>query len=69
MAVWYANRKWGIVYLILVALMGVARIYVGVHWPLDILGGAAIGILSAMIIHWAFDETRQKLEKHHLAAE
>lgn len=45
------NRRWGIWYLIFAALNGIARIYVGVHWPLDILGGAAIGILSGIILH------------------
>jgi undecaprenyl-diphosphatase len=35
---------------VLVILMGLARIFVGVHWPFDILGGAIIGILSALFI-------------------
>ena len=42
-AVWYRNRAWGGWYLALAVLMGVARIYAGVHWPLDIAAGAAIG--------------------------
>lgn len=28
----------------LAALAGVARLYVGVHWPMDLVGGAALGI-------------------------
>jgi undecaprenyl-diphosphatase len=32
---------------------GYARIYVGVHYPLDILGGAAIGLLSAWLVFLA----------------
>ncbi len=51
-AVWYADRKWGTWYLLLAAVMGVARIYVGVHWPLDVLAGAAIGAASAVLVHW-----------------
>ncbi len=62
MAVWYADRKWGIVYLILALVMGIARIYVGVHWPLDILGGMAIGIASAMVVRWILKSSREKLQ-------
>lgn len=36
--------------LLLAIAMGYARIYVGVHYPLDIIGGALIGICSALII-------------------
>jgi undecaprenyl-diphosphatase len=64
MVVWYANRKWGIWYFILALAMGVARIYVGVHWPFDILGGAIIGILSAMVIHWLLRESRKEIVRH-----
>jgi undecaprenyl-diphosphatase len=59
--VWFANRKWGIWYLALSAVMGVARIYAGVHWPLDVVCGAAIGILCAWFVHWLFRNARAAL--------
>jgi len=31
-------------------LNGVARVFAGVHWPFDILGGMALGILSAAAV-------------------
>jgi undecaprenyl-diphosphatase len=31
-------------------LMGVARIWVGIHYPLDIIGGAIIGILAGELV-------------------
>ncbi len=34
----------------IISAMGIARIFVGVHWISDILAGAAIGLLSAFII-------------------
>jgi undecaprenyl-diphosphatase len=61
LVIWFADRKWGFWYFILSALMGVARIYAGVHWPIDILGGAAIGLLSAWFIHFLFRNVRAEL--------
>jgi undecaprenyl-diphosphatase len=60
-AIWFTDRKWGMWYLALSAVMGVARIYVGVHWPLDILCGAAIGVISAWFVNWLFKDTRAAL--------
>ncbi len=39
-----ANRNIGIFLLALGSLYGLARVYAGVHYPLDVIGGAAIGI-------------------------
>jgi undecaprenyl-diphosphatase len=52
MTVWYTNRKWGTWFFILATLMGIARIYAGVHWPLDVIGGAVIGVASGWFVHW-----------------
>jgi undecaprenyl-diphosphatase len=38
---------------VLAILVSVSRIYVGVHYPLDVIGGAILGILSAWIAHRA----------------
>lgn len=50
MAVYLYNKKLGIFFFIGAILMGIARVYCGVHWPSDILVGAIIGILSAIIV-------------------
>ena len=43
--IWLTNKKFGWVLICLAALMSIARIYVGVHYLSDILGGSIIGIL------------------------
>jgi len=59
--VWFRYRLWGFCYFVMAAVVGVARIYAGVHWPLDIIGGAVIGIVCAAIIHALFRKTRAAL--------
>jgi membrane-associated phospholipid phosphatase len=50
MGVHFVNKKLGRMLLISATLIGVARIIVGVHWPSDILAGAALGVLIAWMI-------------------
>lgn len=38
-------------FLICSCFVGIARVFCGVHWPRDILAGAFIGLLSALIVH------------------
>lgn len=37
-------------FLIAVLIMGLARIFTGVHWPSDILGGIIVGLLSVFLV-------------------
>ena len=50
-AVWWRKRKIGWWLFISALLMCFARVYAAVHYPLDIVGGAAIGILVAYLVH------------------
>jgi len=47
MGMWFYRRKASIPLFILAIVWSFARVYAGVHYPLDILGGAAIGIIMA----------------------
>ena len=48
-ALFFLNRRWGVWFLVFAAIMGVARVFVGVHWPFDVLAGAIFGIASAFL--------------------
>jgi undecaprenyl-diphosphatase len=54
------NKKTGIFFFVFALLISLARIFCGIHWPLDILAGAIIGILSGLLINkiWKILKTR-----------
>lgn len=55
-SVYFFNKKRGLVFAVVVFLMGVARVVSGIHWPADILAGAIIGIISAWVVKAALDK-------------
>jgi len=51
-------RRWGILALVLATCNGVARVYLGAHNPLDVVGGAAIGLAIAAVLDLILDVAR-----------
>ena len=43
-------KKWGIAALVLAVLMGISRLYLGVHYPSDVLAGALIGSVIGLAV-------------------
>jgi undecaprenyl-diphosphatase len=43
---------WGVLTLVFAAILDFGRVAVGFHYPTDVLGGAAIGALAALVL-WA----------------
>lgn len=50
----FFNKKYGIVALIYAVLMGFSRIYVGVHYPSDVIVGMIVGIISGIIVFYSY---------------
>ena len=43
-------RRWAVVAFVLAACNAVARVYLGAHNPLDVVGGAAVGLAIAAVL-------------------
>ena len=48
--IWRYNRRVGTVLLFFALLLAFARVFVGAHYPSDVLGGAAVGTLTSLAI-------------------
>ncbi|MEV5549358.1 phosphatase PAP2 family protein [Streptomyces sp. NPDC052309] len=49
-ALFVANRKFGVVAIVLAVLGGFCRVYMGVHYPTDVVGGFALGTAVALLL-------------------
>lgn len=64
-AVFYRHlpKKFGVPAVLLAALIGFSRLYVGVHYPTDVLAGAVMGILLSYMAEYLVDFLAKKLKK------
>ena len=56
-------RKWGVPALVLAILISLSRLYVGIHYPTDVVGGAVIGIGSACLAMWLVPKLEKKFPR------
>lgn len=58
LAIFYlASRVWGWRFLGAALVIGLARVFVGVHWPLDILAGLLVALISFYLVKLLFKRT------------
>lgn len=51
MAIWLRDRRWGAVVLVLAAVLALGRVALGLHYPVDVVGGALLGMGAALLLY------------------
>lgn len=51
----YLSFRWRVTTVLLAAVVALSRLYFGAHFPLDALGGAALGVAIAACVHLVMD--------------
>ncbi|CEH31473.1 bacitracin ABC transporter permease [Aneurinibacillus migulanus] len=49
---WLVRKKGGGLWLMLPCCVAISRIWVGVHYPIDVITGALLGVISALFVYW-----------------
>lgn len=56
-------KRWRIVLFVFASLIGFSRIYIGAHYPLDVIAGAALGIGVSFIVLKIFRLKQEALDE------
>ena len=68
LATQWQNRAFWAVAIILIFLNSLSRVYLGVHFPQDLVGGIAIGVLYLLAFNWVATNWGRKLARLSLVA-
>ena len=62
--IYFYNKKAGLLFFLASFLIVLSRVFVGIHWPLDILAGALVGIFSGwLVIKWVKSKQEKLLRE------
>lgn len=59
----YFYRKYMIAWISIILTVGFSRIYVGVHYPFDVLGGFIVGMAISVLIILIFNSINEKFKR------
>ncbi|KKP32693.1 MAG: hypothetical protein A2312_03895 [Candidatus Staskawiczbacteria bacterium RIFOXYB2_FULL_32_9] len=63
--IYFYHKKLGIAFYIFSLLIVFSRVFVGIHWPSDILAGAVIGVIMGFTLNILFRKHAHKIIKNY----
>lgn len=63
------NRRWGWWFLALSLVNGIARVFVGVHYPSDILGGILVGLAGWAAVYFLLERKNKNASPQEIQPE
>lgn len=55
LALFIKHKRMGVLYIFVALIISLARVIAGIHFPIDILGGAILGISITLILNYIFN--------------
>lgn len=49
------NKKWGIAAMVVSLIIAFSRMYLFVHFPTDVLGGAILGTIISIVVYYTYE--------------
>ena len=53
-AIFLKDKRWGSAAFVLAGLIAFSRVFLFVHWPSDVVAGALLGVLCALVTAWGY---------------
>ena len=60
LAYWFRRKLFLVIAFVIPFFVGFSRIYFGVHYPTDVIGGWLVGIVSVFLISWLYNKLTDK---------
>ena len=59
-------KKVGVPAMVLAALIGISRMYVGVHYPTDVLGGIVVGLIASAAAYYLVKQVSERMKSRKM---
>jgi undecaprenyl-diphosphatase len=63
-AIWWWVTA-AVVVVVVVPMVAISRVYLGVHWPTDVVAGIVLGTLYLLAVEWVFVRLLRRFPGHH----